>query len=130
MCHLAALSKKKRCGRDPRLPVQAWAGSGRIRGCLLGRGQSASWGAGLQGHGQPGAAGAFETGWGALQGHGQPWARSPPPCPCEVPSALRGFGGGAVSTEDLVALMAGQVWGMSKGAWGRTNTRQNRSALL
>jgi hypothetical protein len=46
MCQPAALSKKRRRGRDPRLPAQAWAGSGRIRGCLLGRGQSASRGRG------------------------------------------------------------------------------------
>jgi hypothetical protein len=35
----------------------------------------------------------------------------------EDPRAL--IGGGTVSTEQLLALMAGRVWGMSKGAWGR-----------
>jgi hypothetical protein len=96
-----------RRGQDPVGSAAACSGVGRAR-----RGG----GGGLQGHRQLEAAGALETGGGTLQGHGQPWARSPPPCPCELPSALRGFGGGAVSTEDLVALMAGRVWGMSKGA--------------
>jgi hypothetical protein len=65
-----------RRGRDPYLPAQVWAGSGRIRGFLLGR---ARWvervaGAGLQGHGQPGAAGALETGGGAGLGAEYPAA--------------------------------------------------------
>jgi hypothetical protein len=69
-----------RRGRDPYLPAQAWAGSGRIRGFLLGRGRArwverfAGAGAGLQGHRQPGAAGALETGGGAGSGAEYPAA--------------------------------------------------------
>jgi hypothetical protein len=76
-------------GRDPRLPDPAWArslpacsGVGRIRGFLLGRGRArwvervvgAGAGAGLQGHGQPGAAGTLETGGGAGSGAEYPAA--------------------------------------------------------
>jgi hypothetical protein len=81
MCQPAALSKKKRRGRDPHLLVQAWAGSGRIRGCLLGRGQSAS-------RGWERAAGARAAGGGGRVGDGRGHAAGARAAVGEIPSAL------------------------------------------
>jgi hypothetical protein len=118
---------------------------GEIPACLLRRGQdpvgsaAASSGVGRARRGGGGkAAGAGAAGGGGRVGDGRGRAAGaraamgeiPSALPCELPSVLRGFDGGAVSTEDLVALMAGRVWGMSKGAWGRTNAGQNRGVLL
>jgi hypothetical protein len=90
MCQPAALSKKRRCGRDPHLPAQAWAGSGRIRGCLLGRGQSASRGRGqgCRGTGSRGRWARWRRQGARCRGtgsHGRDPLRlapvnSPPPC--------------------------------------------------
>ena len=101
MCQPAALSKKRRRGRGPHLLAQAWAGSGRIRGCLLGRGQSASrgQGQGCRGTGSRGRQARWRRQGARCRGtgsHGRDPLRlapvnSPPPCEDLVAARCRTF---------------------------------------